>query len=251
MLTMLDNHATVMHEIFIGSKFESLNGMLMQWRKRTGGILQVDEEREGFSALDDEEVIEKFFDEINAERGKPKPKPKPKPKTPNEESVSWAVNTIYADKSGTMFDSAWFQSLSIMADTAEYRSIQLAKANALHGRAMTLFRHFKMTQIRSYLFFFDIMVQNGGINEEIVATIDKILAKKTHSETEKLQVILKERLPFVKKKYREDVRSRKQSLIDGSGVVHQHMRSYDLEYCSQINAQLFPDASDIQNSFNL
>jgi len=246
MLTeMIQKHTDLMKQIFIAGTFESLEGMLTQWQKRGMVPDNEDQLETGFSSLDDEDVVADFL------KRKPKPKPKPKPKTRNEESVDWAVKNLYLDSKGIIFTPAWMLGFTGMSDTAEYRSLQLAKAHSLHQGAMALFHHFKMTQVRSYLFFFDIMVQNGGINSDVIDSIDATLTKKEFSETEKLERILTIRLKFVRKKYAADVKSRKESLIKGGGFVHGINRSYDLEYCARLNSQLYPDSAEVENYLNL
>lgn len=249
LLEMIQAHGDLMRQIFIGANFTSLNGMLDHWQKRGVVAFNDGEEEEGdafesapgFSPLDDEEVVADFL----KRKPKPRPKPKPKPKTRNQESVDWAKKNLYVDGKGVVFLPMWMDGLTMMADSAEYRSLQLAKAFSLHQGAMALFHHFKMTQLRSYLFFFDLMVQNGGINSDLVGSIDGALSKKPHTETEKLEQILAMRLKFVRKKYAADVKARKQSLINGGGVVHGHRRDYSLEYCAEMNSSLTPISSEL------
>ena len=49
----------------------------------------------------------------------------------------------------------------------------------------------------------------------------------------KLEKLLALRLRHVKPQYVEDVRSRKQTIIDGTGLVHEVMRFLEKEYCYQ------------------
>ena len=81
--------------------------------------------------------------------------------------------------------------------------------------------------------------------------VDEILKKKDYSEADRLEQILNYRLKFVRKKYVADVRARKESLIKGGGFVHGIARDYDLEYCTSLNALLYPDASEVENFLNL
>jgi hypothetical protein len=245
MIQMIQSHGELMQQIFGGDSFGKVSTMLNQWQKRSLSEEDESDTIQGFSALDDEDVIADFL------KRKPKPKPKPKPKTPNEESVDWAIKNIYSDSKGLNFQPLWLMDFEAMSNSTEYRSLQLQKAYSLHQGAMALFRHFKMTQIRSYLFFFDIMVQNGGINDDVTASIDEILKRKVYSETEKLEQILAVRLKFVRRHYVGDVKARKESLIKGVGFVHGKKRDYDLEYCAQTNALLYPDAAEVENFLNL
>lgn len=253
MIRMIDVHSDLMKQYFVGTNFDTLNQMLTEWKKHHFSEQGEEETIDGFSSLDDEDVVNEFLAQVSAEKRKPKPKkpkPKPKPKTSNDVSVDWAVKHIYTDSKGLIFKPQWIEGLTMMSDSGEYRSLQLAKAFSLYQGAMALFHHFKTTQVRSFLFFFDLMVQNGGINSDVIDSIDAILKKKPHSETQKLRAILNYRLKFVRKKYVKDVRSRKESLINGGGFVHGLARDYDLEYCTSLNSLLYPDASEVENFLN-
>ena len=56
-------------------------------------------------------------------------------------------------------------------------------------------------------------------------------AGSTASETTRLKKILEIRLTHVIEKYKNDVNSRKLSIINGAGVVHGSSRNYPKEYC--------------------
>jgi hypothetical protein len=122
--------------------------------------------------------------------------------------------------------------LTALSGSAGYRSIQIAAALDLHLAALELFKTYGLTQLRGYLFMFDIVVQNGGIP---AAAQTNILAQfKSHptwNETRKLTAILTERLKYVKSAYVADVKARKLSIINGEGTVHGSHRDYGQEYC--------------------
>ena len=93
-----------------------------------------------------------------------------------------------------------------------------------------------MSELRSYLFFFDIVVQNGGIPLKIIPDIQAELAAHPNwGEIERLQAILEVRLKLVKPEYVKDVRHRKESIIHGTGVVHGARRDYGREYCADLS----------------
>ena len=92
--------------------------------------------------------------------------------------------------------------LSLLAVTADYRSIQIDAAKTLHQQAKELFQTFQLTELRSYLFLFDIMVQNGGIAPAIQKKILSDFASNPKwDETQRLNHILEVRLKTVNHKY--------------------------------------------------
>jgi hypothetical protein len=153
--------------------------------------------------------------------------------TKNQESVNWAASTLY---SGTRFKSVWSSQLESLAQTPGYRSIQVEAAVRIHQSAVALFKHFKLKEVRSYLFLFDIFVQNGGLPQTDIKELDaKFASNSISNEAEKLKAILSLRLTHVKAQFRGDVKSRKLSIINGSGRVHGIRRNYAKEFCAQLN----------------
>ena len=225
--------------------------MLAKWQSHKFAKQSEFNPREyGFSELDDEEMIQALLEnDIDFEMIKSTPRSKPKPKllTKDAESVKWATETVYSDKKGITFISDWEKSLNDLAGTIEYRSIQLQNAYPLHHRAMKLFEHFRMTQIRSYLFFFDIIVEHGGFYAAVVGEFRRGVQKTPNAdETLRLQTILKIRVKYTKRRFMADVKSRKNAIINGSGVVHGHARNFDTEFCTNLKATLSPTISQAE-----
>ena len=150
----------------------------------------------------------------------------------NQESVNWAkANAL----SGTKIKSDWNAQLKTLAGSGHYRSLQVGRAEVLHNRALALFDFFRLREVRSYLFFFDIIIQNGGIPAKMRSDLKKALdAQPNLSETQKLKMILEKRLTLVKAQWRADVRRRKTALINGKGVVHGTTRDFEREYCAKV-----------------
>ena len=59
---------------------------------------------------------------------------------------------------------------SVDGCTTGYRSLQLSEGLTYHTRAVV--RAFSRPQVRSYLFFFDLVMQDGSINDEVLKEID-------------------------------------------------------------------------------
>jgi hypothetical protein len=98
--------------------------------------------------------------------------------------------------------------------------------------------------MRAYLFFFDIVVQNGGISTSVQTkymTWVKSNAKAT--ESSKLKKLLEYRVALVRAQYMNDVKTRKTAIIDGTGTVHGSKRNFPKEYCVDDWSIPYADAS--------
>ncbi|MCB0362856.1 MAG: hypothetical protein KDD35_09040, partial [Bdellovibrionales bacterium] len=102
----------------------------------------------------------------------------------------------------------------------------------LHERAQAYMVEMSFSELRSYLFFFDIAVQNGGIPSADRQEFSNW--EKSHPrarEEERILQLLEIRLRRVRSQYREDVRQRKTTIILNKGVVHGRKRDLPQEYC--------------------
>ena len=147
----------------------------------------------------------------------------------NQSAVNWAAANLYT---GKLFKTEWSQQLSALAVTPEYRSIQVEKALKIHLNALALMKTYGMQQLRAYLFFYDVIVQNGSLSST-VQTDYKVWAAKNPKATElaRLSQILTLRLRTVLPQYVNDVFTRKNAIIQGTGVIHAEARNFPKEYC--------------------
>jgi hypothetical protein len=151
----------------------------------------------------------------------------------NQASVDWSLSTVYIGNTGMTFRSEWRTALQNMAGSSEYITLQVAAAKAIHDRAITLMERYNYRQLRSYLFLFDIIVQNGGIPSSIESQyVSWVQANPNATEITKLRRLLELRLTVVRPDYVEDVRARKTAIINSTGTVHQTARNFPLEYCT-------------------
>ena len=98
---------------------------------------------------------------------------------------------------------------------------------------------FKLNQLRSYLFFFDVIIQNGGISSTVRSDFEKwAQANRQATEAAQLTKILELRLKTVNAKFVNDVRTRKTSIINGSGTVHGISRNYMKEFCAELSQSI-------------
>lgn len=156
----------------------------------------------------------------------------------SSDSVTWAKANLYTD-GGTNFNSTWKKELQTMSAHPSYVSLQIEKALSIHNKAIGYMKTLGLHQLRSYLFLFDINVQNGGLYAADVATYKAAFpVGSAADETTRLKKILSVRITHVIEKYKKDVNSRKLSIINGAGVVHGSSRNYPKEYCFTPNEKI-------------
>jgi hypothetical protein len=149
----------------------------------------------------------------------------------SSDSVTWAKANLYTD-GGTTFNSTWKKELQTMSAHPEYVSIQIEKSLAIHNKAIGYMKTLGLHQLRSYLFLFDINVQNGGLYTADVTAYKAAFPEGSKAdETTRLKKILDIRITHVIERFKNDVKSRKLSIINGAGVVHGSSRNYPKEYC--------------------
>lgn len=116
----------------------------------------------------------------------------------------------------------------------------MEKAQKIHNSALGLMKIYGLHQLRAYLFFYDVVVQNGSLSSRVQADYQTWL--QTHasaSEVDKLKEILNLRLRTVLAKYVADVASRKLTIINGSGTIHAAHRDFAKEYCVDMAQTVF------------
>ena len=119
-----------------------------------------------------------------------------------------------------------------MAGSNGYRSFQLAASTKIFFKAKQYFTFFNFHELRYLLFLFDIVVQNGSIQDNHLAIYNKWLNANPHAdEKARALALLDARLTTVKQQYVQDVKSRKTAIINGTGTVHQAARNFPVEYC--------------------
>lgn len=238
MIRLRQNSLTKFKSFYPKNQYDSVNGMLTKWGGVSNSLSKVtnsfDTYESDFSDLDDPEAIELLGDSNSLQLMKAS-------SSKNQVSVDWAVKNVFNGKS---FKPEWKTAFQKMAGSPEFVTIQVTAAKAIHDKAMGYMKKFGFKEMRAYFFFFDIVVQNGGISTTIA---NKYLAweksNKSQSEITKLKKLLEYRLALVINKYRNDVKSRKHAVIDGKGTVHGEKRDFSKEYCSPQWTAVFPKSS--------
>lgn len=151
------------------------------------------------------------------------------------QSVTWAVNNLYI---GSSFKSDWKKQLKDLAITPYYRTLQVENAVKYHDRAVNYMNIFQTSELRSYLFFFDIIIQNGSVPTAVVNNLKAKFSQGNYTDVQKMNDILAGLLPYVNSQWRQDVNSRKSSIINQVGTVHGSRREYSREYCTDLTAQI-------------
>jgi hypothetical protein len=224
LVKMQKNHIQVLLDIFLDPTYGQLNTMLAAWKKATGSSNFLGEEifpdQESLSHLDIEPELGLML-------------------TPaNQASVNWAVaNLFLADKK--TFKPEWRKAFVTLAMTKQYRSLQIERAFAVYKTATSYFNYFKFKEIRSMLLMYDYVTQNGGFNSTHKAKFDSwYTANPLASESQKAAKLLEIRLVSVRPQYVDDVRRRKSTIMNGTGVVHSTKRNMPKEFCFDLYEQM-------------
>jgi hypothetical protein len=230
-IEMRNGHGNTLQSVFSSANLKSLTTMLAKW-EGTVSAATIDVNDYGYSELDDPDIIaiDLGLDPLDLQEVTSALLAR------NQAAVNWAKATVY---SGSKFKSDWSKSLTSLANSAAYRSVQVSKAEKLHNAALEMMNAFNFKQVNAYLFLFDIAVQNGGISG--AARMEyKVWASKNSSASEetRMKKLLEIRLKSVKKIYVANVRARKTAIISGSGTVHGEKRQFEKEFCADIDTKL-------------
>lgn len=146
-------------------------------------------------------------------------------------SVAWAKSNLY-QSGGSVFKTDWKNSFLSLAVTAPYRSLQIQAAMNMFAKAAGYFDSLHFTELRSLLMMYDIVVQNGGLTSTHLSQFRTYVAANANAtETAKLTKLVDLRVASVLEHYKNDVRSRKMTIVNGTGTVHGAKRDLQKEYC--------------------
>lgn len=229
---MLNHYPTQFTPLFTTAQMTSIKNMLKTWGSTitVSGGLRIEDY--GYNELDDPEVIAKDLgvsvDDIIRMSAALTAK--------NQASVNWAVANILT---GTSVKSDWSTRFKNLSKSQGYRSLQVAYAQEIHDKAMDYFKLYKATQVRSYMVFFDIVVQNGGISSTVYNEY-QAWYKSNSSATEytRMKKLIQLRAAKSASQWQADVLSRKLTILDGKGTVHGESRDINKEYCANISQVL-------------
>lgn len=159
------------------------------------------------------------------------------------QSVQWALANVYTSSSGRTFKSEWKTALKKLASHPDYISLQIVAAESLHDRALRYSDIAGFSELRAYLMLFDIAVQNGSIRQSHFNSFFSWLKNNPKAtEEQALLQLIEIRVASSKPEFQDDVRSRKKSIVLGTGRVHGANRNYPKEYCYNSKAK-YPSGS--------
>lgn len=120
----------------------------------------------------------------------------------------------------------WVGMFQAMGRTAECQDIQTEMAKDLHQRGQAMAQEYGLKSQRAAALMFDIVVQNGTINQtvkqQILADFDALPQDLAPDDLEvrKMQIVANRRAEAARAQFVEDVRRRKLCIANGEGTVH-------------------------------
>ncbi len=204
----------VMNQVFAKERFDSISGMLEPWLSSVNV--------QSYEDLDYSPLDKEWNDRVNAFAT-----------SKTQKSVQWAMNNLYTSSGvNKPFKKEWKKELQDLANTPQYVSLQLEAAQRYHNKAMIYVDLIGVRDLRTYLFMFDVIVQNGGIKQsEFNEALEWRRSNPDSTDTDLLLTLLEIRLRRTIPKWAPDVRARKTAMIMGKGKVHGSNRNFEKEYC--------------------
>lgn len=129
----------------------------------------------------------------------------------------------------------WKGMLLTIGRTPEFQRVQANHASAFYKQALQLCDEYQLASERAVALMFDIVTQNHSIGPVVKAAIladfSKLPPNDPTGEVEKMRIIANRRAAAAKPEYVDDVRTRKLTIANGTGTVHNML--YDLAdmYC--------------------
>ena len=150
--------------------------------------------------------------------------------TATTNSIQWAVQNLYL--SSGAFVPSWKSDMQMLLKNPDYVTIQINAALHYHQLAQRYMMRVGYNDLRTYLLMFDIATQNGSISEQRFTQWQNLVAsQKITGEVERLKALVDIRLLDTLPQWRADVRSRKYTIIDGTGVVHGSALNLPKKFC--------------------
>lgn len=120
----------------------------------------------------------------------------------------------------------WRSMFLALGRTSEFQAIETEHARRTFEQALALCDEYGLKSERAAALMFDIKVQNGSISAKVKAQILADFGAE-QAEVDRMRIIANRRAEVCKKRWVEDVRTRKLTIANGEGVVHG--RRYDLK----------------------
>ncbi len=140
-----------------------------------------------------------------------------------QDQMNWAKSI---NKNGKV-TGLWKDKLVALATTSEFKQIQTDAMKYYVDKASSIVSQYNLKSERAYALALDIAVQNGGLKKVVIERVNKQIKGKNLSEKEIMTIIATEVANASNPKYKNDVLSRKMTIVNGKGTVHG--KTYDLE----------------------
>lgn len=216
---MFADHPEIMTSLFSTPNRTSLSKMLSAWSKATPlTMLETEDLFSNQDALNDLDEGSEITVNIAGTSA-------------NAASVEWAKQALF-QADGKTFQTSWKNSFLSLAVTSPYRTLQIGAALKMFKRALAYFDQFRFQELRSLLLMYDFVVQNGGFNTSHLDSFRNFdRANPRADETARAKALIEIRVASVRPQYKDDVRARKTTIVDGVGKVHGSNRNLPKQYC--------------------
>lgn len=142
---------------------------------------------------------------------------------PKARQLTWA-NSISLGASKAKVAEPWKTSFRRFGELPAVQKIQLDRVDVRFGKAREIARSLGLKTELGLALSFDVVVQNGSVNDAARAQIERQLeAQPIHKERELRLIVAHAVADHSNPKYRLDVLSRKRALATGAGEVHGRM----------------------------
>ena len=222
-----DRFPWVLDQTLSAAQKKSMLDMLVQWERSRAPLQSMSLEEELAFEFEERQPLEVFDQEVDKKYGVANLS-----QSSHSASVQWAKRTLYSDNSGRRFHPQWRRALKEMAAHPDYVTLQIEASQRIHKVTEIYARRLSWQQLRSYLFLFDIIVQNGGLaSRHFQRFTDWLNQNPNKTEQEQARQMLEIRVVDSNPKWQKDVRIRKLSILSDRGVVHGEKRNLPQEFC--------------------
>ena len=125
--------------------------------------------------------------------------------------VQWAIDNV--NTSAKKIKDDWKTALVAMCKTKEFQAIEQEAAINWINQGKAMYKRYGLTTVRSLALCIDIAVQNWDPKDHMGSTSGK-------SEKQIQQMLVEAAVAKSNQKYKDDVRSRKSCIANGTGRVH-------------------------------
>jgi len=141
---------------------------------------------------------------------------------PRSRQLEWARSIQSVQHA---LNDTWRGCFHALGETAEFQAIATRHASSLFDGALALCRTYGLESQRAAALMFDIKVQNGTIGTPAHSRIEQDFANLAPGdppvvETAKMRIVANRVADTANSRWKEDVRSRKLAVANGTGVVH-------------------------------